>query len=396
MKCLAQVLFFIQIFKLYDAFYMEKSERRSLNVKVDPEVFMNASQLITSKGLPCEQYTAVTSDGFILGMQRIPRNTPGKYPILLMHGLLGSSDNFLTNLANQSLAYILYNAEYDVWLGNVRGNHYSRQHKHLNPDDLSFWNWTFDEMSMFDVPAMVDRVLEVTGQSKVVYIGHSQGTLVLFQSVMMHDSSFSDKIHAFFALAPAAMVQDMTSPMRHIAPFANDIDAAYKLLGKGEFMPSSRFLSKFSRKFCKRKPCTNMLELIRGFDSSNTNSSRLPIYYSHNPAGTSTQNMMHWAQMVKSPEGVLKYFDYGSKSLNMQHYGHSTPPSLDFNKFNVPAYLFCGGTDQYVSIRDCMTLYSLLPGKREIFYFDSYTHTDFVWGLDAPSKVYSKILKILH
>merc|ERR1712135_181235 len=313
MKYLAQILFTTQIFKLYDAFYMEKSEHRLLNENVDPEVFMNASQLITSKGLPCEQYTAATSDGFILGMQRIPRDTPGRYPILLMHGLLGSSDNFLTNLANQSLAYILYNAGYDVWLGNVRGNHYSRQHKCLNPDDLNFWNWTFDEMSMFDEPAMVDRVLQVTGQSKVVYIGHSQGTVVLLQSVMMHDSSFSDKIHSFFALAPAAMVQ----------------------------------------------------------------------------------NMMHWAQMVKSPEGVLKYFDYGSRSLNMQHYGHAAPPSLDFTKFNVPAYLFCGGRDQYVSIRDCMTLYSLLSGKREIFYLDSYTHTDFVWGLDAPSKVYSNILKRL-
>jgi len=376
---------------------MEKqtSEHRPPKKAVDPEVFMNASQLITSKGLPCEEHTAVTTDGFILGMQRIPRNTPGRYPILLMHGLLGSSDNFLTNLENQSLAYVLHNAGYDVWLGNVRGNHYSRRHKSLNPDHMKFWKWTFDEMSLLDVPAMVDRVLHVTGQSKVTYVGHSQGTLVLFQSVMAHNSSFAEKIHSFFALAPAALVQDLTSPMRKIVPYANDIKTASKLFGKGEFMPASTSLANISRN-CRHEPCDNVLEIIRGLDKENTNSSRLPVYFSHNPAGTSTLNMVHWAQMVESPEEVLKYFDFGHWSVNMKHYGQRFPPSLDFSKFTVPAYLFCGGKDKNVSLRNCMQLYSLLPGKKDVFYYDSYTHTDFIWGMDAASRVYSKILDILN
>ena len=400
MKYLPLILFFIQNIKVDDAIHIPSHssgtrtmERRKS--KVDPEVFMNASQLITTKGLPCEEYTAVTSDGFILGMQRIPRDTPGRYPILLMHGLLGSSDNFLTNLANQSLAYILYNAGYDVWLGNVRGNHYSRQHRYLDPDNVDFWKWSFDEMSMFDIPAMVYRVLQVTGKSKVVYVGHSQGTVVLFLSVLAHDTSFADKIHSFFALAPAAMVQDMTSPIKYLAPFAGDIDLAYKLLGKGEFLPTNEFLSNISRKYCKNEPCENILELFGGLDVSNTNSSRLPVYFSHNPAGTSTQNMMHWSQMVESPEKVLKYFDYGSWSRNMQHYGHSSPPSFDFTKFTVPTYIFCGGMDSFVTLKNCMQLYSLFSDEKEIFYIDSYTHMDFVWGLDAPSKVYSTIVKLL-
>lgn len=377
---------------------MEKTKSddiKSLRDNVDPEVFMNASQLITSKGLPCEEYTATSSDGYILGMQRIPRDTPNRYPVLLMHGLLGSSDNFLTNLVDQSLAYILYNAGYDVWLGNVRGNHYSRQHTHLNPDNLEFWKWTFDEMSMFDVPAMVYRVLEVTGKDKVIYMGHSQGTVVLFQSILSHDSMFAEKIHSFFALAPAAMVQDMSSPIRYLSHIAEDIELAYKLFGKGEFLPTSEFLSNISREYCKSASCENILELFGGLDAANTNSSRLPVYFSHNPAGTSTQNMVHWSQMVTSPESELKYFDYGSWSANMQHYGHSSPPSLDFSKFTVPTFMFCGGKDDFVVLKNCMQLYSLLPGKKEVFYLDSYTHMDFVWGLDASTKVYAKILKIL-
>lgn len=37
---------------------------------------------------------------------------------------------------------------------------------------------SFDEMAKFDLPATIDFIVEKTGQEKLYYVGHSQGTTI--------------------------------------------------------------------------------------------------------------------------------------------------------------------------------------------------------------------------
>lgn len=62
----------------------------------------------------------------------------------MQHGLIDSSDTFIVNDPDKAPAFIMAKNGFDVWLGNSRGNKYSRRHVSLNPDkDAAYWNFSW-------------------------------------------------------------------------------------------------------------------------------------------------------------------------------------------------------------------------------------------------------------
>lgn len=116
--------------------------------------------MIRRRGYPAEEHGNVqTPDGYLLDMHRIPHgrgngHITNKPVVFLMHGLLCSSADWVNMGPDKSIAYQLADAGYDVWMGNARGNTWSRKHITLNPNrDSDFWEFRFvhhfyNELSM--------------------------------------------------------------------------------------------------------------------------------------------------------------------------------------------------------------------------------------------------------
>lgn len=95
----------------------------------------------------------------------------------MQHGLIDSSDTWVVNDEHLAPAFVLANQGFDVWVGNIRGNHYST--RKMSPIPRQYWDFTFDDMATFDLPAAFTYITRVTSR-KIHYIGHSQGTMIMF------------------------------------------------------------------------------------------------------------------------------------------------------------------------------------------------------------------------
>ncbi|XP_040310185.1 lipase member K isoform X3 [Herpailurus yagouaroundi] len=341
----------------------------------NPEATMNISQIISYWGYPYEEYDVVTKDGYVLGIYRIPhgRGCPRKTPkpvVYLQHGLIASASNWICNLPNNSLAFLLADIGYDVWLGNSRGNTWSRKHLKFSPKSREFWAFSLDEMANYDLPATINFIAEKTGQERLYYVGHSQGTTIAFIAFSTNPE-LAKRIKIFFALAPVITVKYTQSPMKKLTTLSRKVVKA--LFGDKMFYPHTFFDQFIATKVCNRKLfrhlCSNFLFTLSGFDPKNLNMSRLDVYLAQSSAGTSVQTMLHWAQL--------------------------TPPLYNVTKMQVPTAVWSGGHDRVADLKDVENLLPQIP--RLIYYklIPHYNHVDFYLGQDAPQEIYQDLITLM-
>ena len=76
--------------------------------------------------------------------------------------------------------------------------------------------FSFQEMAQYDIPAMLEYALRVSGQAQLFYIGHSQGTLVGFTS-FSSNPELAKKVKLFIALAPIYYLNHTAAILRDLA-----------------------------------------------------------------------------------------------------------------------------------------------------------------------------------
>jgi pimeloyl-ACP methyl ester carboxylesterase len=124
--------------------------------------------------VPAQVLRPQTSDGWTLELRHHGGEGP---PVLLMHGMGANHYNWDFH-PTVSPVDELVEAGYDVWVGGLRGDPGSdapsrRAHNHI----------TFDDYAERDVPVLVDAVLEATGETSLLWVGHSMGGMLLYTTL---------------------------------------------------------------------------------------------------------------------------------------------------------------------------------------------------------------------
>lgn len=164
-------------------------------------------------GYAWEAVKVDTEDGFtlttfhvtgkIVDGQTVTRE-PTEAPLLIQHGLGTDAATWLYNyVKGVPLPLQMYDAGFDVWLGNNRGTEYSQVHNKYTTADKEFWLYDWAEMGQYDSVANVTKVKELTGYEKILYLGYSQGTTQMFYGLSKFEESFyADSLLKFAAFAP--------------------------------------------------------------------------------------------------------------------------------------------------------------------------------------------------
>ncbi|XP_051172614.1 lipase 1-like [Leptopilina boulardi] len=361
---------------------------------------------VTKRGYPFETYHANTDDGYILELHRIPNGKANnksktianlKKPVVFInHGLADSSAAFLFAATNQSLAYILADNGYDVWLGNHRGNRFSRKHKTLTSYGFKFWNFSFHEVGLYDHPAMIDFILKNTKQKRLFNVCHSEGCTELFVMASLRPE-YNNKIKLSVNLSPSVLYGHSPLILRSIFMFSYLLQEVFGRLGYIKVLDKNFITTLITRLVCKKGSVTNYIcyiavSIIHGFDWFKTDGNLLSQYLEIYPAGTSIKEVIHYGFLYFYP-GTFRQFDYGD-CRNREIYNSTMPPEYPLKKATLPVVVFYGENDNMGAVKDVQQFSKMIPNVIEGKFLQSFNHLGYFLRADIKNLVYNRILEL--
>ncbi|KAK5941688.1 cholesterol esterase [Knufia obscura] len=358
-------------------------------------------------GYYAEEHIVQTKDGYLLGVHRLPfkkgeeqvevrvnagSDSISKPVVYLHHGLLMNSEVWVCMTEEERcLPFQLANQRYDVWLGNNRGNKYSKKSTQCSPSSTRFWNFSIDDFAFHDIPDTINYILTATAQPSLSYIGFSQGTAQAFATLAIHPD-LNDKVNLFIALAPAMSPAGLKNGIVD-ALVKTSPDLLFLAFGRKSILSSATMWQSILYPPIFVRLIDMSLSFLFGWYSRNMTAHQKLAAYPHLYSFTSTKSVVHWFQIIRNKSFQMYDDDSSGKFSITATNRYYKPAKFPTRNIKTPIVLVYGGSDSLVDIRVMLKELPLHTIASEIAH---YEHLDFLWAQDVDKLVFPHVFEALR
>jgi lysosomal acid lipase/cholesteryl ester hydrolase len=289
------------------------------------------------------------------------------------------------------LPFLLVDQGYDVWLGNNRGNKYSKKSMHHAPTENEFWDFSMDQFAFHDIPDSINYILTTTGQPSLSYVGFSQGTAQAFATLSIHPT-LNSKVDVFVALAPAMAPPGLASGIVSSLVKTNP-EILFLLFGRRAILGSTTMWSALLYPGIFAWFIDKSLSFLFNWKMRNITPHQKLAAYPHLYSFTSTKSVVHWFQIIRN--GTFQMYDDEvstplSLSQGSKYYKVAKFPTRNIR---TPIVLVYGGSDSLVDIK---LMLKELPKHTVARGIQKYEHLDLLWASDVDQLVFPHVLEALE
>lgn len=408
-------------------------------------------QIIKRSGFEFESHRVISDDNYITLLVRLVnpkanRSQLKQPPIMMMDGGFigpptyvlansiqhhpekyprGPSDGPMTSW-NRSLAFVLANNGFDVWLVGTRGHgEQNQQHLELKgPKSIDqkrstwklgmllakrnrklqkqadhYWMFTMDDVIKNEVPRQMEKVIQETGAKNVSIVTYSQSTQIAI-SLVSRSKLDARKVHSLVSMAPVFNDKGTNWLVKYY----------YRAFCK--YFPN-KLGTRLTSEYLSTKPIRDLLNrinknkylrysLVKAIETTYFGSS--PKYLTHLEAPlvwhslmpVSFQHLKHFCQQVTA--GGLQKYDYGYLGNMQAHRQYRSLPT-DISDLHIKNWMVISGSnDNLASPASMKKLLNEVKKPKPYKHLDvkGFNHLDLIAGITNDVNVNLPVLEFFN
>lgn len=311
-----------------------------------------------------ETHTVKTTDGWTILLHRYRKRDCTGEPVLIVHGAMANHHNWDAP-RGATLPELLVRNGYDCWLIDFRGCRSGAPAPGRVKSDA-----TIDDYVLYDLPAALDYIRQVTGYAKVHWVGHSMGGMLLY---------------AYDAIFGAEWIASGTTLGSPIGFEGVSIDQAKPLLALSRL--SWPLLEALNRGLAP------MMVTFR------LHTPLFPINWANTHPGVNWRVLYHMIDVL--PTNVAETLCHWGMTKTWRMKNDEVDVLEGLRRLQTPLFAVFGVIDTLVPVSQAQLFFANIANKNKRMLLlsrangchDDYSHIDLVLGKNCEREVFQSILQ---